>query len=61
MQACEAEVAEEGVCGVGLVQRVAVDPELDAAGAGAEEGLEDHGQGGFTAVHAGVEVAAVAC
>jgi hypothetical protein len=30
---------------------------LDAAGAGAEEGLEDHCQGGLLTVHAGVEEA----
>jgi hypothetical protein len=42
---------------VRLVERVAVDPELDADGAGAEKGLEYHGQCGFSSVHVGVEEA----
>lgn len=51
------QITEDGVCGSGLVEGVAVDPVLDAAGAGAKEGLEHHGQGGLATVHTGVEEA----
>lgn len=34
-----------------------VDPELDAAGASAEQGLEDHSQRGFSPVHSCIEEA----
>lgn len=56
VQPRQRQVAEHRVGRARLVQRVAVDPELNAAGAGAEEGLEDHGQGRFASVHSGVEV-----
>jgi hypothetical protein len=57
VQACFGEIAKEHVVSVRLVQRVPVDPKLDADRAGAEERLEDHGQRGFPSVHAGVEEA----
>jgi len=44
-----------------LVERVAVYPELDADGAGAEERLEDHGQRCFSAMHSCVEEADGGC
>jgi len=44
-----------------LIERIAVYPELDADGAGAEERLEDHGQRCFSAMHACVEKADGGC
>ena len=57
MKTGEGKIADEGACGVGLIQRIAVNPELDTTGACAKEGLEDHGESGFSAMHAGVEEA----
>lgn len=51
------QVADNWVGGVCHVQRVAVQPVLDADDAGAEERLENHGEGRLAAVHAGVEEA----
>lgn len=57
MQACFRQVADKRTSGVRLVEGVSIDPELDSGGAGAEERLENHGHGGFAAVHACVEEA----
>lgn len=51
------QVSEDGVCCSCLIQRVTVYPELDSASASTEETLEDHGQGGLSAVHSGIEEA----
>lgn len=40
-----------------LIEAVTVDPELYAAGTGAEQGLEYHGHCGFPAMHARIQVA----
>lgn len=56
VQPRQAEVAQDGVRRVRLVQGIPVDPELDAAGRRAEQGLEDHGQRRLASMHAGVQI-----
>ena len=57
MQATKGQITPNWICGVGHVERVAIDPKLDTASAGTEEGLEDHGERMLAPVHAGVEEA----
>lgn len=57
MKASERQVTNEGTCSVRLVQRVAIHPKLNTTGASAKEGLENHGESSFPAMHAGVEEA----
>lgn len=57
VQTCLRKVAEEYVCRMRLVQRIAVHPELDADSTSTEERLEDHSQCSLSSVHASVEKA----
>lgn len=49
------QIAENRVRRVGHVERVAIDPVLNAAGAGAEEGLQEDGQSRLSPVHSSVQ------
>lgn len=57
MEARQRHITKDRVCGPGLIQRIAIDPELNAARTRTEERLKDNGQGRLATVHSGVEEA----
>lgn len=57
MESHEGHVTKDRIRHSGLVERSTIDPVLKTAGAGAEQGLQDHGQSSLSPMHASIEEA----